>query len=646
MKWFIDDYEYTALKRIYLGITIIFIVSFGLTTTLQLISGFSTGHYNVILPLRLSALILNVIALILFRTKFVTKERMMPIGIVLAAYNFIISRIILVLQAETPYIAAMSYLFTFTFIVLLGLYTHKLWISISVALVLATAYILVYIVFRERLFLNAIPAEAQGTQMFITGGMIVVTLFAEAIIVQSVNDILYHQIKTDQEYLQTLAYFDQQTGLPNGRWLDKNLGDYLSTKKSTEGMTILAGIRIDGIMKLNERLGYDETNQWLTNLTTDLAMRVQHWATKYADSLDKLPLRIYRVEPTIFMIPIAFNDDEIAFNIHNAGELRQIVIDTMEKSQFGSQLDFSGAFTVYPEDAQTPENLQRNILTILHRNTQTDLSTFVPFNKTAFDLFLRQERILELLAKPSFTAEIRAVFQPKILVENHRCTGFEALARWKSPELGNVPPGEFIQFAERSHAIELITNTILRETERFIAEIRAEMDTPFRVSINLSPILFETTFLNDLIHWIEQRKIGKFLELEITESTILRINPAISESFSLLRNVGVHFSIDDFGTGYSNLAYIQDFEADVLKLDKRFIDGLPSNPKNANLVRAILHMAQSFNMSTVAEGVEYAEQEEFLAGANCEQIQGYLFSKPLEASDALRFFLDHPGDDA
>ena len=646
MKWFIDDYEYTALKRIYLGITIVFIISFGMTTTLQLITGFSTGHFSVILPLRLSVLVINIIALILFRTKFVTKERMMPIGIVLAAYNFTISRIILVLQAETPYIAAMSYLFTFTFIVLLGLYTHKMWISISVASILAAAYILVYIVFRESIFRNAIPAEAQGPQMFITGGMIVVTLFAVAIIIQSVNDVLFHQIKTDQEYLQTLAYFDQQTGLPNSRWLDKNLGEYLFAKKNPEGMTILAGVRIDGIMRLNERLGYDETNQWLTNLTTDLARRVQNWSTKYSETLDTLQIRIYRVEPTIFMIPIAFIEGEIATNIHKANELRQIVIDTLEKSQFGSQLDFSGAFTVYPEDAQTPENLQRNILTILHRNTQSELSTFVPFNKTAFDLFLRQEGILELLAKPSLTAEIRAVFQPKVLVENHRCTGFEALARWKSPELGNVSPGEFIQFAERSRAIELITNTILRETERFIAELRAETDTPFRVSLNLSPILFETTYLNDLVHWIEQRKIGRFLELEITESTILRINPAISESFSLLRNVGVHFSIDDFGTGYSNLAYIQDFEADVLKLDKRFIDGLPSNAKNANLVRAILHMAQSFNMGTVAEGVEYAEQEEFLAQANCEQIQGYLFSKPLEAGDALRFFLEHIGNDA
>lgn len=644
MKWFIDDYEYTSLKRIYLGITIIFVVSFGMTTTLQVVTGFTTGHYSVMLPLRIAVLVANLAALILFQMRFVTKERMMPIGIVLAAFNFIVSRILLVMQAETPYIAAVSYMLTFIYIVILGLYTHKMWISISVAAFLAAVYVLVYVVFRDRLFRNAIPAEIQGPQMFVTSAMLLVTLFAIAIIVQSVNDVLYRQIKTDQEYLQTLAYFDQQTGLPNGRWLDKNLGDYLAAKKAGEGIMILAGIRIDGITQLNEKLGYDETNLWLTKLTEDLATRMQQWANKYSDSLDALPLRIYRIEPTIFMIPIAFKNTETLANITTTGELRQIVIETLGKSLFGAQLNFSGAFTVYPEDAQNPANLQRNVLTILHRNTQAEMSTFVPFNKTAYDLFIRQERILELLAKPSFTAEIRAVFQPKILVENHRCTGFEALVRWHSPEFGNVPPAEFIPFAERSRAIELVTNTVLRETERFIAEIRKETDAPFRVSLNLSPVLFETEYLKALVHWIEQRKIGKFLEIEITESTILRINPAITEIFSLLRNVNVHFSIDDFGTGYSNLAYIQDCEADVLKLDKRFIDGLPANAKNANLVRAILHMAQSFNMGTVAEGVEYSEQEDFLAAANCEQIQGYLYSKPLEAGDAIRFFLDHPGD--
>jgi EAL domain-containing protein (putative c-di-GMP-specific phosphodiesterase class I) len=119
----------------------------------------------------------------------------------------------------------------------------------------------------------------------------------------------------------------------------------------------------------------------------------------------------------------------------------------------------------------------------------------------------------------------------------------------------------------------------------------------------------------------------------------MKLDSVVSTGFSQLKQLGVGFSIDDFGTGYSNLGYLQSFEAEILKIDKRFIDGTPLDEKNSKLVKAILQMARSFNMTVVAEGVEYREQRDFLSDNGCDQIQGYFYSKPLQAKDALEFAL-------
>jgi EAL domain-containing protein (putative c-di-GMP-specific phosphodiesterase class I) len=135
--------------------------------------------------------------------------------------------------------------------------------------------------------------------------------------------------------------------------------------------------------------------------------------------------------------------------------------------------------------------------------------------------------------------------------------------------------------------------------------------------------------------------LGGMIELEITEGIIMKMSTEIAGEFRKLKEIGITFSIDDFGTGYSNLGYLQNFEAQVLKIDKSFIDGIPLDEKSATLVQTIIRMGKSFGMKIVAEGVEYAEQRDFLAKSDCDMIQGYFYSKPLENPDALAYALAH-----
>jgi EAL domain-containing protein (putative c-di-GMP-specific phosphodiesterase class I) len=286
----------------------------------------------------------------------------------------------------------------------------------------------------------------------------------------------------------------------------------------------------------------------------------------------------------------------------------------------------------------------RNVLTALHRSSEGDKARFIPFDSEAYERYLRTEHIEEQMLSKTFSTEISAVFQPKISVATGRCVGFEALARWHNPILGNISPGEFIPIAERNRAISEITNKIVADTKHFIDVLGEQTSGPVRIAFNLSPILLNETLLAEITHMIIASKLGNWLEIEITEGVLLGITHEIETAFTRLKKAGVTFAVDDFGTGYSNLAYLQSFEAEVIKIDKRFIDGIPKDEKNANLVRAILQLTHSLGMKSVAEGVEYAEQAQFLADEKCDQIQGYFYSKPLIAADALAWFLANTAD--
>jgi len=233
--------------------------------------------------------------------------------------------------------------------------------------------------------------------------------------------------------------------------------------------------------------------------------------------------------------------------------------------------------------------------------------------------------------------EFFTVFQPKIDLKLGRVYGYEALARWNSSAIGMVPPLEFIPIAEQYDFIETLTQTQLKEVCRFINELLNSGYEKFKVSVNISPRLLTSDFLDSLIYNIDYHTSYNYIEFEITESTLASLNNSTIKRILKLKELGITISIDDFGTGYSNLVNLQNFEPEVLKIDKSFIDKIPNSDKSNKLVLAIIDMAKNLNMKVVAEGIESDEQKRFLEENGCIFIQGYYYSKPLEFENAVAF---------
>jgi EAL domain-containing protein (putative c-di-GMP-specific phosphodiesterase class I) len=237
-------------------------------------------------------------------------------------------------------------------------------------------------------------------------------------------------------------------------------------------------------------------------------------------------------------------------------------------------------------------------------------------------------------------------YQPQMKCASGEIFGFEALVRWQHPELGLVPPGRFIPLAEETGLIMPIGEWVLNEACR---QNKAWIDAggkPMIVSVNLSSRqLHQEEVLKTVTDALKSSGLDpRCLALEITESCLMHDPDDAVVTLSLLHNMGITVSIDDFGTGYSSLGYLKRFPLDALKIDRSFISEVTENPEDAAIVRAILAMAHSLRLKVVAEGVETEKQLRFLRKIGCDEIQGYLLSKPLPADEfAVQFAQPNKG---
>jgi EAL domain-containing protein (putative c-di-GMP-specific phosphodiesterase class I) len=235
--------------------------------------------------------------------------------------------------------------------------------------------------------------------------------------------------------------------------------------------------------------------------------------------------------------------------------------------------------------------------------------------------------------------ELSLHFQPQVNIQNGKLVGVEALLRWNNPELGAVPPDEFIPLAEETGLINSIGEWVLIQACQTANTWRQHTTDDIRVSVNVSAVQFRGSDLT--------RKVSKalevsglpapLLELEITERLLVEDNPDTSQILKDIKRMGVRLSLDDFGKGYSSLSYLKRFPFDVLKIDRAFISGITTNSEDAALCRAITAMASSLNLSIVAEGVETQEQWDFLCSHGADLVQGYYISKPLSADGFVEF---------
>jgi EAL domain-containing protein (putative c-di-GMP-specific phosphodiesterase class I) len=234
--------------------------------------------------------------------------------------------------------------------------------------------------------------------------------------------------------------------------------------------------------------------------------------------------------------------------------------------------------------------------------------------------------------------QLKVFYQPKLCLATGRLNAAEALVRWDHPTLGSVPPGDFIGLAEEAGLIGPIGEFVLRQVCWQACEWQRQGLAPIRVSVNLSVHQLRQGKVVSLVRQVlEETGLAPHnLELELTESHLLDSVEHIVATFQQLRNLGVKLAIDDFGTGYSSLSYLKRIPVDYVKIDQAFIRGLGEGSADEAITRAIIAMAHGLSLKVVAEGVERPEQLEFLKAERCDEVQGYLVSRPVEADGLLQ----------
>ena len=292
----------------------------------------------------------------------------------------------------------------------------------------------------------------------------------------------------------------------------------------------------------------------------------------------------------------------------------------------------SVGIAVAPQDGETTDVLMKNADMALYRAKSEGRSTYHFFEKD-MDAAIQKRRMIEAGLRAALANnELRVVFQPLVGLKENRVTCLEALLRWTHKGEA-ISPAEFIPIAEETGLIVPIGEWVLREA----CEAAAHWPSQARVAVNLSPVQFKNKRLFETVHGILAATglPPTRLELEITESLMLNDNEQTLQTLHRLRAIGIRISMDDFGTGYSSLSYLRAFPFDKIKIDRSFMRDLESRGDSLAIIKAVIGLGHSLGMSTTAEGVETEEQLKAVREQGCNEVQGFLFSPPLEAGDVL-----------
>ncbi len=291
----------------------------------------------------------------------------------------------------------------------------------------------------------------------------------------------------------------------------------------------------------------------------------------------------------------------------------------------------------YPEDGESAQSLIKAADTAMYRAKENGRDRFELFKAELQAQMQKQADLEDALRKALGSNQLRLVFQPKFTADAEcRIVGAEALLRWQHPELGNIPPAEFIPVAETSGLIRDIDRKVMQLAIQAVSGWRAQGLDPVPVAVNVSGRSFQDEhFPHTLIQRLDRYRVPpSMIQLEMTERTLVDQSVTALGNIENLRLAGIRLSVDDFGTGYSSLSYLKRLPLAELKIDKSFIDGVGGLVKNDEAIaRAILAMASALNLHTVAEGVETEQQQQWLAENGCDYIQGYLCARPMEHDD-------------
>ncbi|MBV7460385.1 MULTISPECIES: EAL domain-containing protein [unclassified Acidovorax] len=426
--------------------------------------------------------------------------------------------------------------------------------------------------------------------------------------------------KRDEERIRKLVNFDALTGLPNRTMFASRFSQALAlTQRSGQHLALLY-LDLDHFKNVNDSLGHQVGDELLVEIAHRLQLVLREEDTVSRPGGDEF----------IIVLPLA----DAQHAAHVAESLQSEVRRVCRLGHHELVVTSSIGIALYPEDGREFETLAQRADAAMFRAKETGRDTYRFFSADMQAHSLRVLQIENALRSAVVQNQLALHYQPQIRLRDRRLTGVEALLRWTHPELGLISPAEFIPVAESSGQILGIGEWVLRTA---LAQARAWCEaghTGFTVAVNLSMVQFRHPGLVEMVQQAlaDSGVSPQMLELELTESIAMDAPEKVIAIVQQLFDLGVQLSIDDFGTGYSSFSYIQRLRVHKLKIDQSFVRHLGEDGSAQHIVRAIIGLAQSLDLESIAEGVETATQCEALLSLGCNTGQGYYFSRPVPAA--------------
>jgi diguanylate cyclase (GGDEF)-like protein/PAS domain S-box-containing protein len=441
--------------------------------------------------------------------------------------------------------------------------------------------------------------------------------------------VVFHDVSEAQAMAQRMSHLakhDILTALPNREFLNDRLEQGIALALRHSRRLAVLFIDLDHFKHVNDSVGHLIGDQLLKAVALRITPCVRSSDTVSRQGGDEF---------IVLLSEVAHAEDAALI----AEKIRLAVLEPYAIANHRLQLTTSIGVSVYPEDGADPETLIQCADTAMYHAKEKGRNNS-QFFKEAMNIHAAERQIITGDLRHALKrGEFFLAYQPKVSLVSGAITGVEALIRWKHPSRGLLLPVDFIQIAEDCGLIIEVGRWVLEaaciQAQAWLAE-GLKFGT---MAVNISAVEFRNEgFLDSVCNSLKSTGLEpRYLELELTETAVMRDFAATSLVLQSLSDMGIRVAVDDFGTGYSNLSYLKRFPINTLKLDKSFVNELPENANMATIVRSVIHMGQSLHLKVVAEGVENAKQLKFLQTYDCTEGQGYYFSKPVAPSECRAF---------
>lgn len=454
--------------------------------------------------------------------------------------------------------------------------------------------------------------------------------------------------------INTLAYTDAVTGLPNRAVVSHVLDLAARMRGSADCKGALMFIDLDGFKRINDTLGHEGGDELLRQVSRRVIEKgfnltrgqIENCTTAFGELRQTCPEKLvfarFAGDEFVAIMPGEFHRRVLE---KYAADILKAVNEPFLVSDNELRIGASIGIARVTSGSDDPRQLLINADIAMYSAKESGKNQYRFFDESLKNIAVERSQIEADLRKAIEEDMLDMHYQPKLNAQTLQVTGVEALVRWKHPQKGAIPPARFVGIAEQCGLMPALGTNILRMVARQ-ARAWQEVGMPMPIAVNVSAVQFERSGIaNEILAILEQHAVDPLLiEIELTESMIMSDFATAKSRLEQLREAGAQISIDDFGTGYSNLYQLSHLPFNVLKIDKSLVDDIGKNSKSEAIVTAIVQMAHSLGHRVVAEGVETHEQYAFLRKARCDQVQGYLFGRPMPAHELIEWVSDHASD--